>query len=379
MSRPPRLAVFLSTSGHSGVDRMMARLLPAVAARGVRVHLLKIDGHGPHLDPSDGLEIHPLGTSHTATALPALVRYLRRYRPAALLSDKDKCNRMAIWARRLARVDTRVVVSSGTHITTALAQRGRLEALSQRLSMRLFYRWADAVVTPSEGAADDLAQVTGLPRGRITAIPIPSVDDALFAAAAEPVGHSWLLDDGVPVVLGVGELSGRKDFATLVRAFARVRRQRVCRLVILGEGKERGALERLSAALDVAGDVALLGFTANPYPYMARCDAFALTSTCEGLGLVIVEALALGARVVATDCPSGPRETLADGRHGFLAPVGDDAAVAEGLLAAIDRRLPAPGPAAVPTFTVESSVQRYLQVLGLAKLGNGERRGRGQI
>lgn len=361
------LAIFAATSGHSGVDRIVANLVPALAALGLRVDLLNVRGHGPRLDTvPDGVRVIDLERDHVFSALPALVRYLKRERPAALLSDKDKVNRAALWARALARVDTRGYVRLGTTVSTNLASRPYLDRVTQRWSMRTFYRWADGVLVPSRGVADDLAGFAGLPRALIRVVPNPVVTPAMRAMAEEPPPHPWLADDAVvPVVLGVGELSERKDFATLVRAFARLRRTRPCRLLIFGEGRRREELGRLAAELGVADDFALPGFVANPYAAMSRAAVFALTSRWEGFGIVLAEALALGTPVVACDCPSGPREILQDGAVGPLVAVGDDQALAEALAGLLD----APPPRArlveaARPYTDAGSARAYLAALG---------------
>lgn len=365
VSDRPRVAFFLATSGHSGVDRIMQRLLPAIASRGYAVDLLRVRDHGPFLDPTpSGVRVIDLGGRHVYGCIGALVRYLRRARPQALLADKDRVNRTALLARMLSRVPLRLVLRSGTTISVDLASRGAVDRWLQRTSMRTLYRHADAVVVPSRGAAKDLAAFARLSRDHVHVVPNPVVTPDLPALAAQPPPHPWF-HESVPVVLGVGELSERKDFATLVRAFARLRQQRPCRLVILGEGRRRDELTSLAAALGVSVDVALPGFVPNPYPAMARAAAFALTSRWEGLGLVLVESLALGTPSVACDCPSGPREVLADGRYGPLVPVGDDVALAAALAKLLDDP---PSQEllreAAEPYTVQASAEAYLAVLG---------------
>lgn len=364
-ARRPSVAVFLATSGHSGVDRIAQRLIPAMASKGYPVDLLRVHGHGPALDPvPSGVRVIDLGSRHVYGCIGSLVRYLRRERPHALLADKDRVNRTALLARFLAGVPLRLVLRSGTTISVDLASRGALDRWLQRSSMRLLYRRADAVVVPSQGAAEDLADFAALPRDHVRMVPNPVVTPELWSLAAQAAPHPWF-DGPVPVVLGVGELSERKDFATLVRAFARLKQQRPCRLVVLGEGRRRQELIELASALGVAGDFALPGFVANPYPAMARAAAFALTSRWEGLGIVLVEALALGTPAVACDCPSGPREVLAGGRYGPLVPVGDDAALAAALAQLLDHP-PARGflQEAAEPYTVDASARAYLAVLG---------------
>lgn len=362
-----RIACFFSTSGHSGVDRLARHLLPGMAARGYRVDLLKVRGHGPELAATHpNLRVVDLGRRNTYACMPAVVRYLRGARPAALLADKDRVNRTALLARVLAGTDTRLLLRQGTTISVNLAHRGWLDRALQRASMRYLYRFADAVLVPSRGVADDLARFAHLEPGLIRVVPPPVVPDRLFDDSPPTPDHPWFGDPTTPLVLGIGELCERKDFATLVRGFARMRAHRPCRLMILGRGSQREHLLALAADRGVSADVALPGFVDDPYPYLAHADLFAFTSRYEGLGFALIEALALGTPVVSTDCPSGPREVLAGGRHGRLVPVGDDAALA----AAMGDTLAHPPAAAelrvaARPYGVETAVSAYLETMGL--------------
>ena len=367
------LALFLATSGHSGVDRIMRNLVPEFVARGLRVDLLQVRGRGPYWeDLPEGARLIDLGVNHVNTALPALVRYLRDTRPQALLSDKDKVNRVALMARALTGVPTRVGVRIGTTVSTNLARRGAWSRYSQYASIRLFYRFADTLITPSLGAAEDLARIAGLPVHRVTVCPSPVVSERMVQLSEQPVGHPWLQDQNVPVILGVGELCARKDFSTLIKAFALVRKQRPCRLIVGGEGRQREKLEALAMSLGISEDVDLPGFLDNPYAYMKHANIFALTSVCEGFGLVLMEALALGTPVVSTDCPSGPREILDNGRYGALVAVGDVETLAEKILTTLTHPLPANllQQASLP-YMLSHSATRYLQALGFETASPG--------
>lgn len=374
MTDPRRIAFFFATSGHSGVDRAVRHLAPAVAARGYQVDLLHVRRHGPVLeDPPGGVRVIDLGTAHVYSSLPAVVRYLRQAQPVVMLSDKDRVNRTALIARAFARVDTRAVVSTGTTVSIDLASRGPLDRWLQRMSMRHLYPAAYRVIVTSNGVADDMAAYTGLDRRHIESVPSPVITDAVLARAKEPLEHPWFHAGEPPVILGVGELCERKDFATVIRAFARVRKTRNCRLVIFGKGNQHEQLLALGRELGVAADMDLPGFEANPYRYMAAAAVFVLSSLWEGLGFVTIEALAVGTPVVCADCPSGPREILADGRYGPLVPVGDDAAMADALLATLDHPLPPTvlKEAAAP-YEVEHATTAYLETMGLPPLYPGE-------
>jgi len=363
----PRLAVLAATSGHSGVDRNLKNLIPAMAAKGVRIDLLRIRHHGPFLDPlPENVRLIELGTAHVNTSLFAVMRYLRRENPDALLADKDKVNRLALWARRLTGVPTRIAVRLGINVSQNLATRGGIDRWIQSTSIRLFYPWADAIIVPSQGVANDLALLGRLSRECIHVLPNPVVTPELIARANEPVNHPWLADGQPPVILGVGELSSRKDFTTLILAFAKVRARRSCRLIILGCGRQHDVLLKLAAELGIASDVSLPGFVDNPYAYMRRAAVFVLSSRIEGFGNVLVEALAAGAPVVSTDCPSGPAEILAGGRYGALVTVGDAQAMAKAIAETIDQPLPAAlRREAIERFTIETSLRLYLETLAL--------------
>lgn len=361
-----RIAIFVATSGHSGVDRAMRHLIPAMARRGFLVDLLKVRGHGPELnDIPEGVRVVDLGSSHVYNSLGAVVRYLRRERPAAMLSDKDRVNRTALLARALAGTDTRVLLRSGTTISVDLAHRGWFERWLQRFSMGWLYRFADGVLVPCAAVADDMSAYTGLPRERIQAVPSPIVPARLFSEEQPRPEHPWFAPGQPPVILGMGELGWRKDFATLVRGFARVRAQMPCRLLILGKGRQRQELLDLAESLGVGADVALPGFVEQPFGYVAHAAVFALTSRWEGLSFALAEALAVGTPSVATDCPSGSREILQDGQYGPLVPVGDAEAVGQALYETLVRPLPKAvlQEGALP-YEIERSATAYLRALG---------------
>ncbi len=184
-----------------------------------------------------------------------------------------------------------------------------------------------------------------------------------MAAAQEPLEHPWFTPGEPPVVLGVGKLEAQKDFPTLIRAFARVRRAQPARLVILGWEPDRPQLEALVSELGLEDDVALLGHVGNPYPYMARAAVFVLSSHWEGLPTVLIEAMAVGTPVVSTDCESGPAEILDGGKYGSLTPVGDSQSLAEAILNVLVGQSREIAPAWLNHFTLETSTQQYMKVL----------------
>lgn len=367
------LLVFASFSGQGGVERLLARLVGSFADSGLRVELLMIKDSSSYVEEIPAhVPRRSVRSGHNATSVPELALYLRRRRPRAVLAVKDRAIRAAVRARRLAGVDVRLVGALHTTLLAALADKSSLSRWFRTAPMARLYRHLDAVIAVSEGVAEDTRVVTGLPAGRIHVIGNPVITPDLDRLAQAPVSHHWLdRQSGVPVLAASGRMTRQKDFSTLLRAFARVRRAREARLLILGEGEQRPALEALARELGIAADVDMVGFVSNPYPYVRQADLFVLSSRWEGLPTVLIEALALGVPAVSTDCPSGPREILAEGRYGALVPVGDDEALAGAILAALDTHPDAETvKAAMRRFELGVSTQRYLDVLGLQKASN---------
>jgi glycosyltransferase involved in cell wall biosynthesis len=304
-----------------------------------------------------------LGAQRMIRSLVPLTRYLRRARPRALVAQMNHSNIVALWASRLAGGGTPVVATVHNTLSQTSRHARRFGERLGPLLLRTFYPSAAKVVAVSRGAAEDLVRLGGLPPDLIEVIYNPVITPALLQGVQQLPGHPWLLDRGPPVVLGVGRLTPQKDFATLLRAFARVRERRPARLLILGEGSERAALESLAAALQLGDSANLPGWRPDVLACMAHSAVFVLSSAWEGLPTVLIEALAAGTRVVSTDCRSGPKEILQDGRLGALVPVGDAVALAVAIEGALDCPPGAPPAGALAPFTRDAVVDHYLRII----------------
>lgn len=364
------MALFLPSLRGGGAERVMVNLARGFAERGLEVDLVLARAEGTYLSQvPPGVRVVDLRAPRVMASLPVLLRYLRRERPEAILSALDHANIVAIWARKLARVRCRLVVSVHSTLSRATVNASTSRGRLMPSLTRMFYPWADAVVAVSQGVAEDLAKTTGLPRERIQVIYNPVVTPELLEKAREPLNHPWFEPGQPPVILSVGRLTMAKDYPTLIRAFALVRAERTARLMILGEGEERSKLESLVRELGLEADVSLPGFVDNPYAYMARAAVFVLSSAWEGFGNVLVEAMAVGTPVVSTDCPSGPAEILEGGRWGRLTPVSDDSALAAAIIANLKEgpKDPKGLRCRARTFSLDNIVEKYLEVLNVAK------------
>ena len=360
----PRIAVFLPTLDFGGVARVMINLARGFLGRGYRVDLVAANATGAFRDhvPSEA-RLVDLKSRRVLASLPALVRYLRRESPGALVAGMTHSSVVAVCAKKLADVGTKIIATEHIEMSSMLRGSSRWRVRMVPFFARRFLPWADALVAVSKGVADDVSRVAAIPRENIHVIYNPVLDQEFFARAGDELSHLWLKPGSPPVILSVGQLTEQKGFRSLIKAFSLVAQQNPARLLILGEGPDRSRLEGLVADLGIGDRVGMPGFEPNPYAYMARAKVFALASEFEGFGMVLVEALALGANVVTTDCPAGPREILDYGSRGTLVPFGDVNALAQALLAALDAPRRNISRETLNDFEVATAVSSYEQLI----------------
>ncbi len=362
--RRPPIALFVPSLHGGGAERVILDIATELVNRGVPVHLVLVraEGHFRDLVP-EGVRLIDLNSHRTAASLLKLVGYVRREQPAALLSTLAHANVIALAAKLLLRGHLRVV----TRIANTYSEELETGSFKHRLALRLLkllLPMSDGVVAVSQGVADDLREFVPAVSHKITTIYNPVVRPEIVDLAAAPVSHSWFKAECPPVILSAGRLTTVKSHATLLRAFAEVRRSRPARLVILGVGPERENLLELAESLNVSQHVDLPGFEVNPFSYMSRSKVFVLSSRYEGFPNVLAQAMACGTPVVSTDCRSGPREILEGGKWGQLVPVGDWRRMADAIIETLDNPTPSEKLVArASTFSADASIGRYLEVL----------------
>ncbi|MGB9898186.1 glycosyltransferase [Thermanaerothrix sp.] len=360
-----RVALVMPSLEMGGVERVMLNLAGGLSQKGILVDLVVSDASGPLKNAiPNGVQLIDLKAPRVLRSIPGLVKYLRKCRPDAIISAKDYQNIVVLWAVKLAGIATNVIIT--THIDVSVDWK-QIKGLKSRIIpylVRNCYPWADHVVTVSQRARDSLADITGLPMAKIKVIYNPVITPELLVKADEPLDHPWFALGEPPILLSVGRLTEQKDYLTLIRAFALVRKERPARLMILGDGEDRSKLEALVQELGLEEDVALPGFVHNPYNYMKRAAVFVLSSRWEGLPTVLIEAMACGCPVVSTDSPSGPAEILEGGKWGTLVPVGDADLLAKAIVQILERP---PNREFLRKrgleFSVDRAVQQYLALL----------------
>ena len=319
--------------------------------------------------------LFPGRTRMQLARLSSLAAYLAERRPAVLFAAAPLPIH-AVWAKKIARSDTPVVATIHSTLSERWAGRN-VSGVDGHRRWRLYLKRlrrvvpeCDAVLGISRGTLVDFMTLMGRPGVPAHAIYNPVVDETSAHITQAACGHPWLdVDTGIPVVLAVGRLAPVKRFADLLEAVALARRSRAIRLIILGEGPECAALWARARDLAIVDAFDMPGYRADVTGFMQRSAVFVLASESEALSNVLIEALACGCSVVATDCPTGPREVLDDGRYGQLVPVGDTAAMSQAILAALQTPAANMGPQRAAAFSKAASVAQYQALILALKPG----------
>lgn len=327
-----KIAFFLSDLDGGGAERVILNLANGFAQQGEFVDLVLARKEGLYLGQIDpGVNTIDLKAKSLFRSIPSLVKYLQNQRPQAMISALEDTNIVALMAKILARKKISVFVTVHNNLSQEIRHAQQWKRKIVPYFLRWIYPFAYRVVCVSQGVAQDLVKFGIQPR-QIRVIYNPIVTPELIIKLQENLEHPWFLLGQPPVILGVGRLNPQKDFPTLIRAFALVRRVQPARLLILGEGETRSELISLIKELNLDTDVQLEGFVENPFAYMKKAQVLVLSSAWEGFGNVLVEAMAAGIAVVSTDCPSGPEEILDKGKYGSLVAIADPAAMAAAIL-----------------------------------------------
>lgn len=365
-----RVAMFLHSIDGRAVSNLVSILAEEMLDLGVDVTAMttEIRDTSKWSDRIPIVDLRGRGR-RTTWCIGSLERALVDLRPHVLIANTNGPNRAAVLARAALPHRSRPMLVTVEHVQYSTTEWSFPRV--RRLANALLLPRADRLVGISPGVAMDLGTLFPRTRPRLAVIPPPIMRlTRLRALAAEPVDHPWF-SDGRPTIVTVGNVNRYKDQETLVRAVARMNRP-APRLAVIGRPDDPGLLRRLislAAELGVGDRVQFLGYQANPYRFVARSSAFALSSVSEGFSIALLEALACGVPVVSTACP-GPAWLLEDGRSGMLSPIGDDRRLATRLQTVLTdlperQRIVEAGRARIRAFEPHRIAQQYLRLGGL--------------
>jgi glycosyltransferase involved in cell wall biosynthesis len=366
LSIPYPILFVTSNLGGGGGERVLVNIINHLDRTRFQPHLALYQKEGVFLrELASDVPVHeiqPMGYGflyRNWVRMRAMKRLCDQLHPVLVMSVLWQVNIVTILADTLFGLGCPVVVNEQTALKMDLQsqwQRHIFWPLAHRV-----YKRAAKVIAVSSGIASELQETLSLSPDKFQVIHNSiTLDEIRDQSSLSSVSLSMIH----PRLVAVGRLARSKNYPLLLRAVGRVVREEPVSLYVLGEGSERSRLEKLIRDLGLHPVVRLLGFQRNPYAYMRQADVFVLSSDYEGFGNVIIEAMALGVPVIATDCPYGPREILAGGKYGVLVPPGDEQALADAILSLLRdpdgrRRLGAEAKKRAEEFSMEKIVLRY--------------------
>ncbi|MDX2230099.1 MAG: glycosyltransferase [Leptolyngbyaceae cyanobacterium bins.349] len=302
---------------------------------GVDANLVILYASPEELARYPDVPIVPLGVKRTAFSLGATTQYLRDYQPDVLLPMPWYFNIVAVWARALAGVPTKVILGEHNIISleAGIEHRNKPHLRFLPVLMRYVYPYSDGLIGVSKDTIVDLVETLKVAADiPMRVIPNPINPDRVQQLAQMPIDHPWFQPGGVPVIVTAARLAKQKQLDGLLHAVAQAVKVTPARLLILGDGPLRAELESLSRDLGIADAVWMPGYDPNPYRYMAKADVFVLASAWEGCPIALQEAMACGAAVVVTDAPGGMKDIVEYGKSGMIVPAGQPESLAEGIV-----------------------------------------------
>lgn len=366
-----KVLFFISSIDGGGAERVMVDILCHIDKSRIDpvLVLLYSTENSPYKEylPQD---IRVIITKRKSDSFPekikqfiSFVRIVRRERPQAILSMLTHNNIMAILAGKLFKITVFACEHSTLGEVIKTKDGKKMLGVPTSILVKIFYKFASKVIAVSEGIKTNLIEEFGISPEKVEVIYNPIDMDRIIKLSKESV-NGISIKKKAPVIIAMGRLTWIKGFDVLIKAFSRVVKAMDARVIILGEGSERGSLENLSAELGLTEKISFPGFQNNPYPFLFNADIFVLPSRYEGLPMAVLEAMACGLPIIAADCKSGPREILQNGRCGLLVPVEDEAALAEGILNllrdhALREKFAALGKYRTMDFSADKIVRKY--------------------
>lgn len=353
-----RVAFFIPyLSGGGGIARSSINLASVFIKQGYAVDFIQI-ATKKSLSESDippAINVITLQNSRTIFSVFKLRKYFTQHTPEIVISAQHHANITAILAKMLSRYKPKLIITERVAIEEALQQDGWHKRRILKCLMKLLYRYANSVVANSVAGARMLENLLGWRHQSVHAIYNIVDYKQIEVLRDEPIKKPFS-NQNRPLLVAVGRLEYQKGFDLLLQAIAKLKSKLECDLVLVGDGTLKDELAQIVRELDLEQNVCFVGFKSNPYPYIKQANLFVLSSRYEGLGNIVAEAQACNTLVLATDCQTGPREILMDGKAGVLVPPNDAAKLAEGISSALNLK---PAKVAELRLTATANLNRF--------------------
>ena len=361
-----RVSILLPDLGGGGAERVSLDLATQFSAAGCKVDFVLLRKEGELLGKAESeFPVTALGVNKIRSSIGPLREYIIDQQPDVILAAMWPLTTIAVLSNLLCKKKVKIVSVEHSVLSSQYSGRGLLHKLLLFFSAAFTYRISDYSVAVSQGVADDMAKISFLRKDKIHVVnnPIPPHRSADIEEEYK-VKALWGGFSGHKI-LSVGSFKKAKRFDILLKAISIVSDKQAVKLILLGDGPLRNSFTELAEKLGISDSVIMPGFVLNTPSFYEFSDLFVLSSEREGLPTVIVESLAAGTPVVATDCKSGPAEILENGKYGKLVAVGDPAALAK----AIEESLAEPFDpevlkARAKDFSPDVIAKKYLNLFG---------------
>lgn len=366
MSEKLKILFVRTAMTYGGADRITLNILKDFDRTKYSCDLALVKNKGEYLKeiPND-IKVIDLKAVNSFLSFFPLTKLLRNKDYDVIYSTCGGTNASAIVAAKLSRKKIKSVVSE----RNVMLPPGKniIKRFLQHRFKQFTYPKADYVTVVSRALVGEIIKETKVQQEKIRLLHNPVINNDLLSQKEEYLDNQYF-NTSIPVVLAVGRFVYQKDYPTLLSAFQKVLEQTPAWLFILGTGPMENELKKLVQKMGIKERVIFGGFEINPFKFMKNCTVFVLSSKHEGMPGVLIQAMACGAPVIATDCPTGPAEVIEEGKNGYLVPVGNYEKMAEKIVALLQNedireKFVANSAEKIKPFYYKTAIESYFEFL----------------